>query len=42
MVDRPSTDWLHFPDGLIAMTVAPTDLQPLLVEALTSRRSTPL
>jgi catechol 2,3-dioxygenase len=40
MVDRPSADWPRSPDGSIAMTVAPVDLQSLVVEALTSRRST--
>ena len=34
MVDRPSADWPHSPDGSIAMTVAPLDLQGLVTEML--------
>jgi catechol 2,3-dioxygenase len=34
MVDRPSSDWPRSPDGSIAMTVAPLDLQDLVTEML--------
>jgi len=33
MVDRPAAEWPRTPDGAIAMTVAPLDLQALVADA---------
>jgi catechol 2,3-dioxygenase len=34
MVDRPAADWPRNPDGTIAMTVAPFDVQALLADSV--------
>jgi len=33
MLDRPAAEWPRNPDGSIAMTVAPFDVQALLADA---------
>jgi catechol 2,3-dioxygenase len=34
MLDRPAADWPRKPDGTIAMTVAPFDVQALVAESV--------
>jgi len=37
MVDRPAADWPRKPDGTIAMTIAPFDVQALLADSVLAR-----